>query len=210
MDKDKKQIIWISVTIVSVVSIAVASYIYRDNLKSFFKKTFGGESSKKSFDENLSWWRDLNTKSIVENLHPKFRNKIAEFFSRVERELGLRMFATSGYRDFNKQAQLHAENPSNAKPGYSSHNYGFAIDLNVIDPKTGKIILKKANSTAEWEKSGIVKIARELGLQWGGGGAFGSYHDPIHFFIEPKGMESSELLALHNQGKVDNQGYVLV
>lgn len=207
MDKNKKQIIWISVAMVSVATLIIVGYVYRDKIKSLAKKTFAGQNW---FDESLKWWRDAKTKSIVETLHPKFRDKIAEFFARVEKELGLQMFATSGYRDFQKQAQLYAENPNNAKPGYSSHNYGFAIDVNVIDPKTGNIILKKANSSAEWEKSGIVKIARELGLKWGGGGAFGDYHDPIHFFIEPNGMKSSDMLALHNKGKVDNAGYVIV
>jgi hypothetical protein len=109
-----------------------------------------------------------------------------------------------------KQAQLHAENPQNAKAGYSAHNYGFAVDVNVIDPKTNKVILKKSSSTADWEKSGVVKVAREMGLKWGGGGAFGSYHDPVHFYIEPKGLKTMDMLAIKNQGKIDNQGYILV
>jgi len=206
MKKEDKKLVWIGVGTAVVVSL-VLLYVFRDKAKQLAKETFGGQ---KWFDESLRWYRDNKTKDIVDDLHPKFRNTIREFFSRVEKQLGLQMFATSGYRTFEKQAQLHAENPQNAKAGYSSHNYGFAIDVNVIDPKTNKIILRKASSSADWEKSGIVNVAREMGLKWGGGGAFGSYHDPVHFYIDPNGLKTMDMYAMKNQGKVDNQGYVLV
>ena len=187
--------------------IGVVLYMNRAKVKQIAKEELGGF---KWFDESLKWYRNNKTKDIVDKLHPQYRDKVKEFFSRVEKELGLQMYATSGLRTFAEQAKLHKENPQNAKAGFSDHNYGFAVDVNVIDPKTGKIILKKANSSADWEKSGVVKIAKDMGFKWGGGGAFGGYHDPIHFYIDPKGMKSGELLALYNSGKVDNNGYIIV
>lgn len=187
--------------------IGVVLYMNRAKVKQIAKEELGGF---KWFDESLKWYRNSKTKDIVDKLHPQYRDKVKEFFSRVEKELGLQMYATSGLRTFAEQAKLHKENPQNAKAGFSDHNYGFAVDVNVIDPKTGKIILKKANSSADWEKSGVVKIAKDMGFKWGGGGAFGGYHDPIHFYIDPKGMKSGELLALYNSGKVDNNGYIIV
>lgn len=189
-----------------VIVVGLVIYINRNKVKSLAKDTFGGY---KWFDESLAWYRDSQTKGVVEKLHPKFKDKVKEFFSKVEKDLGLQMYATSGLRTFQEQAVLKKENPSNASPGLSGHNYGFSVDVNVID-KNGKIILRKASTSADWEKSGVVKIAKDMGLKWGGGGQFGSYHDPVHFFIEPDGKSTSQLLAIHNSGKVDGNGYVIV
>lgn len=191
----------------SAIAIGLVIYINRNKVKSLAKEAFGGY---KWFDESLAWYRDTKTKDIVEKLHPQFKNRIKEFFSKVEKDLGLQMYATSGLRTFQEQAALKKENPSNASPGLSGHNYGFSVDVNVINPKTGNIILRKASTSAEWEKSGVVKIAKDMGLKWGGAGAFGSYHDPVHFYIDPNGMTTSQLLAVHNSGKVDDKGYVIV
>ena len=190
-----------------VLAIGIVVYINRNKLKSIAKESLGGY---KWFDESLAWYRDSHTKGVVDKLHPKFRDKVKEFFSKVEKDTGLQMYATSGLRTFEEQAALKKQNASNASPGYSGHNYGFSVDVNVINPKTGAIILKKASTSADWEKSGVVKIAKEMGFKWGGGGQFGAYHDPVHFFIEPSGKSTSQLLAIHNSGKVDNQGYVIV
>ena len=185
----------------------VLIYVNRDKEKAMAKELFGGQ---KWFDESLKWYRDNNTKGIVSKLHPQFREKVKEFFSRVEKELGLQMYATSGYRTFEEQAILKRNNKNNAEAGFSDHNYGFAIDVNVIDPKTGKIILKKANTSKDWENSGVVKISKEMGFNWGGGGAFGSYHDPVHFYEKPKGLSTASMRELHNSGKIDSNGYVII
>lgn len=196
---------------IALAIVGVVLYTSREKIstkvKTLAKENLGGF---KWFDESLKWYRDSKTKDIVDKLHPKFRDKVKEFFSRVEKELGLQMYGTSGLRTFEEQAKLYKENPSNAKVGYSGHNYGFAVDVNVIDPKTGKVILRKNSTSDEWEKSGVVKIAKDMGFKWGGGGAFKGYNDPVHFYIDPNGMSTTQLLALHNSGKVDANGYVIV
>lgn len=189
-----------------LLGMVVITYANRNKLKTLAKETLGGQAW---FDNSLQWWRDSKTKDIINNLHPKFKDKASQFFATVEKQLGLRMFATSGYRTFAEQSELKKQNASNAAAGLSDHNYGFALDVNVVDPKTGKIILKKDSSSADWEKSGIVKIAKGLGMIWGGD-AFAGYHDPVHFAIAPNGLKGSQLLALHNSGKVDSNGYVIV
>jgi hypothetical protein len=70
--------------------------------------------------------------------------------------------------------------------------------------------LKKSDSSKKWRDSGVVPLSEKLGLSWGGDGNFGSYHDPVHFYIKPKGKSTSDLRAMVNDGKVDNNGYVLV
>lgn len=192
-------------TILILVGVLVASIIVGNIL---FNNNLDG-SSKNWFDVDSKWYKDEHTRAIVQKLHPKFRNKVAEFFTKMEKELGLSAYATSGYRTIAEQQVLHNQNPANAKPGYSSHNFGFAIDLNVKN-KDGKIILKKASSDKEWNDSKVVELAKDLGLSWGGGGAFGSYHDPVHFYIKPKGLNNADLRAMYNEGKTDKDGYVLV
>ena len=204
MDNKKKSIL-IGATI-TVVTIVFLSYVFRDKVKAAAKATLG---DYKWFNDSLKWYRDnKSTRDIVEKLHPQFQPLVKEFFSRVEKELGLQMYATSGLRTFERQAQLKKEDPKNAAPGLSDHNYGFAVDVNVIDPKTGKIILNKQSPAAAWEKSGILKIAKEMGIRWGG--TIKNYYDPVHFEIDPKGLKGSQLLALKNSGKVDANGYVIV
>ena len=155
-------------------------------------------------DNLLEKLSDENRKRVM-TLHPNARLKFAEFISKVQ-EKGYLVVITSGYRDFEKQAQLHRENSNNAKAGYSNHNYGYAIDINILDPKTGDTLLRKASSVADWEKSGIVAIAKKLGLEWGGD--FKNYHDPVHFQM-PREKTTAQMLALVNDGKVDKDGYVL-
>lgn len=182
------------------ITLGVLTYLYSRELKGLAKSTFGGY---KWFDDGLRWYQDQNTKNIVENLHPKARTKFKEFISRVEKETGLRIIATSGYRTWEHQARLKLENPSNASAGNSSHNYGFALDVNVMD-SNGNIILRKASSDQEWEKSGIVKIAKSMGFKWGGD--FSDYHDPIHFYLEP--VSRTEMKNRYLAGKKDSRGYV--
>lgn len=193
-------------TILILAGILVASIIIGNIL---LNKSNLDDSSQNWFDTNTKWYKDEHTRSIVQNLHPKFRNKIAEFFTKMENQLGLSAYATSGYRTIAQQQVQYNQNHNNAKPGYSSHNYGFAIDMNVKN-KDGKIILGKSSSDKQWNDSKVVELAKDLGLSWGGGGAFGNYHDPVHFYIKPNGLSTTELLAMYNDGKKDKDGYVLV
>jgi hypothetical protein len=170
------------------------------------KILFGNKSNKNWFLTTTKWYNDGQSKKIIDRLHPKFKDKIAEFFTRAEQELGYELLATSGYRTFAEQQALYNQNNSNAKAGYSSHNFGFAVDLNA--KKGGKIVLSKSSSNDSWEKSGLVALARKIGIAWVGN--FGSYHDPVHFYIQPNGLSTTDLRAMYNAGKKDSAGYVLV
>ena len=50
------------------------------------KKLILGGSSKdysKYFNNKYRWYKDEHTRSIVNKLHPNYRGKIAEFFSKI-------------------------------------------------------------------------------------------------------------------------------
>lgn len=110
-------------------------------------------------------------------LNPQKSSLFITFLNRVKNELGYDVIITQSYRSIAYQNKLHVKNPKNSKGGFSSHNYGFAIDVNFI--KDGKIVLKKDTDKQKWIDSGIIKIAKECGLRWGG--EFEGYADNVHF-----------------------------
>jgi peptidoglycan L-alanyl-D-glutamate endopeptidase CwlK len=158
---------------------------------------------KKDYSK-YKWFNDARTKKYFNALHPKFKPLVAEFFTKVE-ENGMDVYVTSGYRSFAEQTKLHQQNPSNAKPGYSYHNFGLAIDINIM--KNGTIILRKSDSCEKWKQSFVPKLAVDSGLRWMC--KFGSYHDPVHFDYVPKGLNSTLLRERVLNGKVDSMGYVI-
>jgi peptidoglycan L-alanyl-D-glutamate endopeptidase CwlK len=162
---------------------------------------------KKLLEKDYSkykWYNDKRTRSYFDELHPKFKPLVGKFFSKIE-DNGMIVYITSGYRTFEEQTKLHNQNSSNAKPGYSYHNFGLAVDINVL--KNGIFILKKPDSLEKWKQSFVPELARQSGIRWMG--KFGNYHDPVHFDYVPRGMDSKKLRERVLNGKVDKNGYVL-
>jgi hypothetical protein len=89
--------------------------------------------------------------------------------------MGWAPIITSGVRTATQQAGLNAANPKN--PVKVGTHDGRALDLNFIK---GNIHLKKASPAAEWRASGIIALAKTLGIKWGGE-IFKTYYDPVHF-----------------------------
>ena len=106
-----------------------------------------------------SIWRNFLTK--LESLYP-----------------GYTLLINTTYRSYERSKQLKNQNQNNAKPGFSGHNYAYAIDMNVIDPN-GKTFTKSDRKS--WIESGIPKLAEESGVRWGGN--FSNYIDCVHFDV---------------------------
>jgi hypothetical protein len=187
---------------IGITLVALIVYVVRRNKITTINGVRLSENDIKPIDS-------ADDEAYIKRLHPKFRNLARALINRVEDKLGLKMFITSGYRTYAEQEKLHKENPNNAKPGVSSHNFGFAFDVNVRD-KSGNIILRKNSSSKDWKDSGVIDIAKDLGMLWGGDGLFGGYHDPVHFFIKPNGKSTVNLAALKKDNKIDANGYVIV
>lgn len=118
----------------------------------------------------------MSNQEHIKSLNPQKVDLFTLFINRVKKELGWDVIIIMSYRSFLTQKLLHKANNKNSLPGLSAHNYGFAIDVNFIKDK---IQLKKNTSTSIWEESGIIKIAEECGLRWGG--YFKNYSDRVHF-----------------------------
>lgn len=127
-------------------------------------------------------------KKFIDELNPSVKEKFARFIYEIKNTLGNDVIITSGYRSFKKQAELDKQNNKNAAAGFSLHNYGHAIDINVRHK--GKWLRKKDTDEA-WNKTGVPQLAKKFGFRWGGD--FKTYQDPVHF---DSGADAEKLFYL--------------
>lgn len=80
--------------------------------------------------------RDLISEHRCEVLHPKARGIFKSFIEDAETGLDITLRVTQGLRTFEEQSLIYAQGRTlpgpivtNAKPGYSFHNWGLAIDV---------------------------------------------------------------------------------
>lgn len=109
-------------------------------------------------------------------------------FIKRANDLGYKEKFESSYRSFKQQAQEHKADSRNSKAGFSSHNYGAGADITFI--KDGKV-LSKNTPQQNWIDSGLVDIAKKVGLDWGGN--FKGYKDNNHFYV--RGLNTSKLYS---------------
>jgi len=131
----------------------------------------------------------------LNDLHPDVQDRFRELIAAVENS-GYNVVITSGYRSFEKQAALYKENPANAQPGRSPHNYGLALDINLQQSVSW---WRKASTKAEWEQTGVPAMAKRLGFRWGGD--FATFHDPIHFDVLPSATAVAYMDKLYRQAQ---------
>jgi len=100
-----------------------------------------------------------------EGLNPEFAAKLTLFEKKLAAN-GIKVMLTCGYRSIEEQNRLYdqgrtkpGKKVTNARGGYSWHNWGLAADYVFI-------INGKVTWDGPWATFG--KIARESGLEWGG------------------------------------------
>ena len=108
--------------------------------------------------------------SRIDTLEPDFRPLVEELIKRTEAATNRQWAISDARRTMAQQRTIYAQGRtapgkvvSNAKPGQSAHNFGYAVDVWPL----------KADNDFDWgaarslfEKMGA--IAEELGLTWGG------------------------------------------
>jgi|LakMenEpi03Aug12_release.lakeMendotaPanAssembly.Ray.scaffolds.fasta_scaffold223644_2 hypothetical protein len=151
--------------------IGVVVYLNRRRIKKL-------GSDVMEYTQNKVW--DAVSERNIERLHPKVRDKAREFINKVEKELGIKLRATSTLRTYAEQDELYAQGRTkkggivtNAKGGQSNHNFGTALD--VVPIVDGKADWKTSADT--WSK--IAKIGKAVGFDWGGD--WKSFTDKPHF-----------------------------
>lgn len=110
---------------------------------------------------------DARSEKNIATLVPRAQAKAREWLTRCRAE-GIAVKVICGTRSNAEQAALYAKGRTapgpkvtNAKPGYSWHNFGVAWDFVVFDPDGQPLW-----DSPLMDRCG--KIGEDLGLQWGG------------------------------------------
>lgn len=138
-----------------------------------------------------------NTIDRLTHVHPKLKCKVEQLINAVDkRQLGYEIEVVQGLRTFAEQDALYAQGRTkpgkrvtNARGGYSNHNYGLAVDLCPF--KNGK---PDWNAMAVFKDIG--KEAAVLGLEWGGN--WKSFKDYPH--VQLPGLTTAQCRQLYSQG----------
>ncbi|MEF9933637.1 MAG: peptidoglycan-binding protein [Clostridium sp.] len=111
-------------------------------------------------------------------LHPHVKDLCEKFLTKCKSS-GLDVIITQTLRSIAEQNELYAQGRTkpgskitNAKGGYSMHNYGLAFDIAI--KVSGKVVW---DNDALYAKAG--KIGESLGLEWGG--SWKNFKDAPHF-----------------------------
>lgn len=95
-------------------------------------------------------WSGRQTKNRIKELHPDIQPYAIEFVNQCK-AVGIKLEITSGYRSVAAQQALQGTKKA-AKPGFSYHNYGLAIDVKTINSN-------------DWDTVG--RIGKAIGFRWG-------------------------------------------
>lgn len=137
---------------------------------------------------------DDRSERAIATLHPRVQPYARSLVQRAA-GLGIKIIITSGTRTYAEQDALYAQGRTkpgqivtNARAGYSSHNFQTAFDVTIFN-----------GVTPVWESpqyQTIGTLGKSLGLSWGGD--WTSADEP-HLYLKPSwsaGMSESEMMAV--------------
>ena len=119
----------------------------------------------------------INSRSL-NDLHPTVKLLCEQFITKCK-EAGINIAITSTYRDFESQQVLYDQGRTkpgkivtNAKPGYSYHNFRLAFDF-----------VPTFDNKAVWDDNLLFFLCGDLGKKCGliWGGDFKTFKDRPHF-----------------------------
>jgi peptidoglycan L-alanyl-D-glutamate endopeptidase CwlK len=167
--------------------------------------------------------KDQKTLERIQLLHPKLREEALTMYDEIVAALTGTAACRFAYtlRTFAEQDALFAQGRTKpgaivtkAKGGQSYHNYGLAIDIVLLVDKDKNGTFETASwdlktdfdgdGKSDWQE--VVGVFKRYGYEWGGDWKF---LDAPHF-QKTLGKSVAELQALHNAGKVDKNGFVLI
>ncbi|MCM3772593.1 MULTISPECIES: M15 family metallopeptidase [Priestia] len=104
----------------------------------------------------------------LQDVHEVVQEKAYELIQQAYKE-SIFVMITEGFRSIEHQHKLYSQGRTtpgsivtNAKDGYSSHNYGLAFDIALLD-NNGEV---DWTIDRRWNKAG--EIGKRIGLEWGG------------------------------------------
>lgn len=133
--------------------------------------------------------------NVLDNLHPTLRLKAIQLLMLCE-DKGLKVRITQGFRSFAEQDALYAQGRTkpgkvvtNARGGYSMHNWGVAFDFCRDD---GQGVYNDTDGFF----SKVGSVGKSIGLEWGGD--WKSITDKPHFQL-PDWGHTTDLLRSQYQ-----------
>lgn len=158
---------------------------------------------------------DKSSMDKIAKLHPKIRHEILFLVKECFAKTGIKIRIAQGLRTFAEQAAIYAQGRTTpgkivtkANAGLSNHNYGLAIDF----------VILKSDGTVSWDTYvdadhdgqrdwiEVINIFKARGYK---SGIDWNFVDAPHL-EKMFGLSIRQLLDLHNSGKIDKEGYVLV
>jgi peptidoglycan L-alanyl-D-glutamate endopeptidase CwlK len=153
------------------------------------KKTVGGLPPMEAISA-VDPRSETNIATLLPELHPYARSLVQK-----AADVGIQIKIISGLRTFAEQDALFAQGRTapgnkvtNARGGFSNHNFGIAFDVGVFESN------RYQGDSPKYRAVGV--IGMELGLEWGGN--WTSFVDQPHFQLRPAwadGMTERDMLA---------------
>ena len=160
-------------------------------LKRFFSRLAKKCKPAEKKKPRLRFVLDSRSRKNLEGLNKKVQPTfvaLMQIAKAMAKRYGVEIKIISGHRSYFEQASLYAQGRTKpgkivtyAKPGYSNHNFGTAIDLGTFNNKTGAYM----DATHRTLVSKIYKSiwnnaeADGLNLEWGGN--WRRFQDTPHF-----------------------------
>ena len=152
--------------------------------------------------------------SRIELLHPAIRLKVSEWLVNCSTcNVGVRI--TQAFRTIQEQDQLFAKGRTkkghivtNARGGFSWHNYGLAFDF-ALYRKNGSVswnMLEDLDQDGMSDWMEAVNVAKALEFGWGGDW-FGDFKDYPHFDMR-FGLTIHQAKERFEKGLTDKNGFI--
>lgn len=161
------------------------------------------EKLEKSEDHVFDDRTEKNLSGLTKAAQKKFRPFMARAQA-IAAAMGCDYFMISGFRSYAEQNALYAKGRTkpgkkvtNARGGYSNHNFGDAGDNGVF--KGGRYLDSYDPKLAARVHRAVAEIADKHGLEWGGN--WRSFKDLPHFQVK-SGMSMAQKRKAKKEGRL--------
>jgi peptidoglycan L-alanyl-D-glutamate endopeptidase CwlK len=144
---------------------------------------------------------DPRSEGNIATLHPRVRPFARALIERAAGQ-GITIKVISGMRTYAEQNALFEQRPkvTNARGGFSNHNFGLAFDIGVFEGSSYR------DESPKYKAVGA--LGTDLGLEWGGN--WKSIQDEPHFQLRPAWageMGERDMLAELRDRKASGKDY---
>lgn len=149
---------------------------------------------------------DARSEKVIATLLPEVQ-PMARALVQKAAAVGISIKVISGLRTYAEQDAIYAKGRAapgtivtNARGGYSNHNFGIAFDIGVFE--SGRYLPDSPRYKA------VGALGVDLGLEWGGN--WKSIVDQPHFQLRPAwaaGLPERQMLAAFRDRRAQGQGF---